>query len=92
MYKNCILTLLFVKYVTDKFRDDPYGEVEVPEDGNFDTFKAARNHKNIGEMMDVALQALAKHLAEMGYAAERARPAGMAGGAAIDNTRIIAEG
>ena len=59
-YKNYILTLLFVKYVTDKFKDDPYGDVVVPEGGNFDTFAALRGKKDIGQGMDVALQALAE--------------------------------
>lgn len=59
-YKNYILTLLFVKYVTDKFRDDPFGDVTVPVDGNFDTFAALRGNKDIGQGMDVALQKLAE--------------------------------
>lgn len=59
-YKNYILTLLFVKYVTDKFRDDPFGDVTVPPDGNFDTFAALRGNKDIGQGMDVALQKLAE--------------------------------
>lgn len=59
-YKNYILTLLFVKYVTDKFKDDPYGDVTVPEEGSFETFANLRGNKNIGQGMDVALQALAE--------------------------------
>lgn len=59
-YKNYILTLLFVKYVTDKFRDDSFGDVTVPKDGSFDTFAALRGNKDIGQGMDVALQKLAE--------------------------------
>jgi len=59
-YKNYILTLLFVKYVTDKFGGDPFGDVTVPRDGSFDTFAALRGNKDIGQGMDVALQALAE--------------------------------
>ena len=35
-YKDYILTLLFVKYVSDKFTGEDYADVEVPEGGSFD--------------------------------------------------------
>lgn len=59
-YKNYILTLLFVKYVTDKFKDDPFGDVTVPADGSFDKFAELRGKKSIGQDMDIALQTLAE--------------------------------
>ena len=35
-YKDYILTLLFVKYVTDKFKGVKYADITVPEGGSFD--------------------------------------------------------
>ena len=35
-YKNYILSLLFMKYVTVKFKGKPYPQVTVPEGGSFD--------------------------------------------------------
>ena len=34
-YKDYILTLLFVKYVTDKFQGVKYADITVPEGGSF---------------------------------------------------------
>ncbi len=39
-YKNYILSLLFMKYVTMKFKGKPYPQVTVPEGGSFDDLKA----------------------------------------------------
>ena len=44
-YKDYILTLLFVKYVSDKFTGEDYADVEVPEGGSFDDM-VARNVTN----------------------------------------------
>ena len=44
-YKDYILTLLFVKYVTDKAKADPNSLIVVPKGGSFDDmvdFKAIR--------------------------------------------------
>lgn len=34
-YKNYILTLLFVKYVSDKYEGKKHGAIIVPEGGSF---------------------------------------------------------
>lgn len=51
-YKDYILTLLFVKYVTDKFKGVKYADITVPEGGSFDDLVALKGDKNIGEKMD----------------------------------------
>ena len=33
-YKDYVLTLLFVKYVSDKFKTDKYAEIKVPGGGH----------------------------------------------------------
>ena len=34
-YKDYILTLLFMKYASDKAKNDPYALITAPEDGSF---------------------------------------------------------
>lgn len=59
-YKDYILTLLYVKYVSDKFKDDPYPEVSIPEGGSFDDIVALVGKSNIGEGIDKILAKLAE--------------------------------
>lgn len=59
-YKDYILTLLFVKYVTDKFKGQKYADINVPEGGSFDDLVALKNNKDIGERMDKAIAKLAE--------------------------------
>jgi type I restriction enzyme M protein len=49
-YKDYILTLLFVKYVSDKFKGVTFGDIDVPEGGSFDDMLALIGNKNIGEL------------------------------------------
>ena len=58
-YKDYILTLLFVKYVTDKFKGVKYADIAVPDGGSFDDFIALKGDKNIGEKMDKVIAKLA---------------------------------
>jgi len=41
-YKDYILTLLFVKYVSDKATSNPHSLIEVPAGGSFDDMLAAK--------------------------------------------------
>lgn len=59
-YKDYILTLLFVKYVSDKFKGVAYGDIDVPSGGSFDDMLALIGHKNIGEEMDKIIARLAQ--------------------------------
>lgn len=59
-YKDYILTLLFVKYVSDKFKGVAYGDIDVPEGGGFDDMLALIGSKNIGEKMDKIIARLAE--------------------------------
>ena len=58
-YKDYILTLLFVKYVTDKFKGVKYADITIPEGGSFDDLVAIKGDKNIGEKMDKVIARLA---------------------------------
>ncbi len=59
-YKDYILTLLFVKYVSDKFKGVKYADITVPEGGSFDDLIALKGSKNIGEEMDKVIARLAE--------------------------------
>lgn len=59
-YKDYILTLLFVKYVTDKCKGVKYADITVPEGGSFDDLVKLKGNKNIGEEMDKVISKLAK--------------------------------
>lgn len=71
-YKDYILTLLFVKYVTDKYKGQKYADIRVFDKANdpendpkkrtgcsFDDFIALKNTNNIGEGMDKIIARLA---------------------------------
>ena len=70
-YKDYVLTLLFMKYVTDKYLNDKYGEIIVfdkehdPEEDpakrvgcSFEDFIRLKENKHIGEGMDKILARL----------------------------------
>jgi type I restriction enzyme M protein len=59
-YKDYILTLLFVKYVSDRYKGEAYADIIVPEDGSFDDMVALKGKDNIGEGMDVIIAKLAE--------------------------------
>ena len=59
-YKDYILTLLFVKYVTDKAKSDPDSLIDVPEGGSFDDLVALKGSPEIGEGIDKAIAKLAQ--------------------------------
>ena len=59
-YKDYILTLLFVKYVSDRYNSSDNWDIEVPEGGNFDDIIALKYKKNIGEGIYVVIGKLAE--------------------------------
>jgi type I restriction enzyme M protein len=59
-YKDYILTLLFVKYVSDKQKADPDSLIEVPSGGSFDDMVALKGDKEIGEKINKIIAELAE--------------------------------
>jgi type I restriction enzyme M protein len=59
-YKDYVLVLLFVKYVSDKYAADPNSLIEVPEGGSFADMVAAKGKTNIGERLNEIIATLAK--------------------------------
>ncbi|MFF2347548.1 type I restriction-modification system subunit M [Pseudarthrobacter sp. NPDC058119] len=59
-YKDYILTMLFVKYVSDKSKTDPNSLIEVPVGGSFDDMIAAKGDKEIGDRINKTIAKLAE--------------------------------
>ncbi len=59
-YKDYILTLLFVKYVSDRFKSSDNWDIEVPKGGSFDDIIALKYKKNVGEGINVVISRLAE--------------------------------
>lgn len=59
-YKDYILALLFVKYVSDKAKNDPDALYEVPGDASFDAMLELRNKPDIGDQMNQMLTRLSE--------------------------------
>jgi len=59
-YKDYVLTLLFVKYVSDKHAADPNSLVDVPEDGSFAHLLTLRGKAKIGDEINKAIGRLAE--------------------------------
>ncbi|MBJ7538623.1 type I restriction-modification system subunit M [Marinomonas transparens] len=59
-YKDYVLTMLFMKYVSDKYKGDPYGMITIPTGASFDDMVALKNHKAIGDEINKIIAALAE--------------------------------
>jgi type I restriction enzyme M protein len=59
-YKDYVLVLLFVKYVSDKYAGDPNGLIEVPKGGSFADMVALRGNPEIGEKVNIIISKLAE--------------------------------
>jgi type I restriction enzyme M protein len=59
-YKDYILVLLFVKYVSDKYANDPDAIIEIPAGGGFRDMIALKGNKDIGNKINIIIGELAK--------------------------------
>lgn len=59
-YKDYILTLLFVKYVSDKREADPDSLIDVPRGGSFKDMLDLKGSKEIGDKINKIIAKLAK--------------------------------
>ena len=58
-YKDYVLILLFVKYVSDKYAGDPNALIDVPAGGGFADMVAAKGSKEIGDRINKIIGKLA---------------------------------
>ncbi|WP_439862217.1 type I restriction-modification system subunit M [Pseudomonas sp. MBLB4136] len=59
-YKDYVLVLLFVKYVSDKYAGDPNSLIEVPDGGSFADMVALKGDKEIGDKINQIIARLAE--------------------------------
>lgn len=59
-YKDYVLVLLFVKYVSDKYAGQPNALIEIPEGGGFTDMVALKGDKEIGDKMNKIIAKLAE--------------------------------
>lgn len=59
-YKDYVLTMLFMKYVSDKYKGNPYGMIVVPEGASFDDMVTLKGDKEIGDKINKIISALAE--------------------------------
>ncbi|MHA7218630.1 type I restriction-modification system subunit M [Arthrobacter sp. MDT1-48-3] len=59
-YKDYVLTLLFVKYVSDKAKADKSALIYVPDDGSFDYLISLKGKPDVGEKVNIAVRRLAE--------------------------------
>ncbi|WP_370628932.1 type I restriction-modification system subunit M [Paenarthrobacter nitroguajacolicus] len=59
-YKDYILTILFVKFVSDKAKIDPNSLIDVPAGGSFDDMIALKGDKEIGDKVNKIIAKLAE--------------------------------
>jgi type I restriction enzyme M protein len=51
-YKDYVLALLFVKYVSDKYAGEKYGQIVVPEGARFADMVSLKGKKDIGDQIN----------------------------------------
>ncbi|GIC27172.1 type I restriction-modification system subunit M [Vibrio cholerae] len=59
-YKDYVLTMLFMKYVSDKAKHDPNAMIEVPEGASFDDMVSLKGKTEIGEGLNKIIAKLAE--------------------------------
>ena len=59
-YKDYILTLLFLKYVSDRAETDPDAQIDVPQGASFADMVKLDGQKDIGEKIDIIIAKLAE--------------------------------
>ncbi|RJP24898.1 MAG: type I restriction-modification system subunit M [Candidatus Omnitrophota bacterium] len=59
-YKDYVLTLLFLKYVSDKYAGVPHALIVVPEGGSFADMIKFKGNKDIGEKINIIIGKLAE--------------------------------
>lgn len=54
-YKDYVLTLLFFKYVSDRYKGQRFGDFTISEGASFDDLSKAKGKKDVGERVDKIL-------------------------------------
>ncbi|MDC0170639.1 type I restriction-modification system subunit M [Candidatus Nitrosopelagicus sp.] len=59
-YKDYILSILFVKYLTDKYKDQKDSAITIPKGGSFDDMVSLKGKSDIGDGMNKIIAKLAE--------------------------------
>ncbi|MFP6196964.1 type I restriction-modification system subunit M [Helicobacter pylori] len=59
-YKNYVLNLLFLKYISDKARSNTYSEIEVPQGCFYEDILALEGDKEIGDKLNKIIAKIAE--------------------------------
>ena len=59
-YKDYVLTLLFMKYISDRYADEPDALIEVPAEGSFADMVKLKGDKEIGDKINKIISRLAE--------------------------------
>src|SRR5512137_1332469 len=51
-YKDYVLVLLFIKYISDKYTDVPYAPITIPKGASFKDMVALKGKPDIGEKIN----------------------------------------
>ena len=51
-YKDYVLTMLFMKYISDKYKGDPFGAITVPQGASFDDMVDLIGNAEIGDKIN----------------------------------------
>jgi type I restriction-modification system DNA methylase subunit len=51
-YKDYVLVLLFIKYVSDKYAGDPYASIIIPKGASFQDMVALKGKSDIGDQIN----------------------------------------
>lgn len=59
-YKDYVLTLLFLKYISDRYKNDPFGAIVIPEGTSFDEISKLKNDKEVGDKLNKIIAKIAE--------------------------------
>src|SRR5664279_1531569 len=51
-YKDYVLVMLFVKYISDRYANKPYSPIKIPAGSTFKDMVALKGNPNIGDLIN----------------------------------------
>ena len=54
-YKDYVLVMLFIKYISDKWAGEPYAPITIPEGASFQDMAALKGNPKIGELINTKI-------------------------------------
>src|SRR5574344_773405 len=54
-YKDYVLVMLFVKYISDRYANVPFSPIKIPTGATFQDMVALKGNPNIGELINTTI-------------------------------------